>query len=57
MDKDNTLTNQEFQILAQLLDSGVRATGINIAAGGNDLISAMQKFFAMKPEEKTEENK
>ena len=57
MDTNITFTDQEFKILAQLLDNGVRATGINVAAGGEDFISAMKKFFALKPEENKSEEK
>ena len=51
MSEETKLTKSEFQILAQLIDGGIRATGINIATGGNDLISAIQKFYKLQPQE------
>ena len=50
MSEEPKLTKSEFQILAQLIDGGIRAAGINIATGGNDLISAIQKFYKLQPE-------
>lgn len=52
MSEEPKLTKSEFQILAQLIDGGIRAAGINIATGGNDLISAIQKFYKLQPEDK-----
>jgi hypothetical protein len=51
MSEEPKLTKSEFQILAQLIDGGIRAAGINIATGGNDLISAIQKFYKLQPED------
>ena len=51
MSEENKFTKNEFTIMAQLIDGGIRAAGINIAQGGNELISGLQKFFALKPEE------
>ncbi len=51
MSEETKLTKSEFQILAQLIDGGIRAAGINIATGGNDLISAIQKFYKLQPED------
>jgi len=51
MSEETKLTKSEFQILAQLIDGGIRAAGINIATGGNDLISAIQKFYKLNPED------
>ena len=51
MSEENKFTKNEFTIMAQLIDGGIRAAGINIASGGNELISGLQKFFALKPEE------
>lgn len=51
MSEEPKLTKPEFQILAQLIDGGIRAAGINIATGGNDLISAIQKFYKLQPED------
>jgi hypothetical protein len=51
MNEETKLTKSEFQILAQLIDGGIRAAGINIATGGNDLISAIQKFYKLNPED------
>jgi hypothetical protein len=51
MSEETKLTKSEFQILAQLIDGGIRAAGINIATGGNDLISAIQKFYKLQPQE------
>ena len=51
MSEENKFTKNEFTIMAQLIDGGIRAAGINFAQGGNELISGLQKFFALKPEE------
>ena len=51
MSEETKLTKLEFQILAQLIDGGIRAAGINIATGGNDLITAIQKFYKLQPQE------
>ena len=51
MSEENKFSKNEFTIIAQLIDGGIRAAGINVAQGGNELISGLQKFFALKPEE------
>ena len=54
MSEENKFSKNEFTIIAQLIDGGIRAAGINVAQGGNELISGLQKFFALKPEEAEE---
>ena len=54
MDK-NTFNSNEFKILAQLIDGGIRSAGINIATGGTELISAIQKFYQTNPDAETKE--
>ena len=44
MKKDN-LTENEFTVLAQLVDQGIRASGIQVANAGEEFISAMRKFL------------
>ena len=56
MSEETKLTKSEFQILAQLIDGGIRAAGINIATGGNDMITAIQKFYKLQPQEEQELN-
>jgi len=51
MSEEKTFTKNEFTIIAQLIDGGIKGAGINIASGGNELISGLQKFFALRPEE------
>ena len=54
---NNTLTNEQFNLLAALIDTGIKAAGLQ--AVSNDLPGAVQAFAALKPEqsepEKTEE--
>ena len=56
-DQPNTLTEQQFNLLAALIDTGIKAAGLQ--AVSNDLPRAVQAFAALKPEqpepEKTEE--
>lgn len=52
MSEEIKLTKSEFQILAQLIDGGIKFAGINITSGGNDLISAIQKFYKLNPNDK-----
>ena len=53
----NTLPEQPFNLLAALIDAGIKAAGLQ--AVSNDLPGAVQAFAKLKPEqpepEKTEE--
>jgi hypothetical protein len=51
MSEENKFSKNEFAIISQLIDGGIRAAGINVAQGGNELISGLQKFFQLRPEE------
>ena len=55
MNTNKTLTDQEFAVLAQLIDQGIRASGIQVANAGEEFISAMRKFFDLKPEQENKE--
>ena len=54
---NTTLTNEQFNLLAALIDAGIKAAGLQ--AVSNDLPGAVQAFAQLKPEqpepEKTEE--
>ena len=54
-DQPNTLTKQQFNILAQLLDLGLKTAGLS--AVSNDLPRAVQAFAALKPEQPEAEEK
>jgi hypothetical protein len=53
--KNDNLTENEFTVLAQLVDQGIRASGIQVANAGDEFISALRKFFALKPEQENKE--
>ena len=46
---NNTLTEQQFNLLAALIDAGIKAAGLQ--AVSNDLPGAVQAFAALKPEQ------
>ena len=49
-DQPNTiLTNEQFNILAALIDAGIKAAGLQ--AVSNDLPGAVQAFAQLKPEQ------
>ena len=49
MSEENKFTKNEFAIISQLIDGGIRAAGMNVCSGGNELISGLQKFFQLRP--------
>ena len=49
---NNTLTNEQFNILAALLDAGIKATGIS--AISDNLPGAIQAFATFRPEEQND---
>jgi hypothetical protein len=51
--QNTTLTNEQFNLLAALIDTGIKAAGLQ--AVSNDLPGAVQAFAALKPEPEAEE--
>ncbi len=54
-DQPNTLTEQQFNLLAALIDAGIKAAGLQAVT--NDLPRAVQAFAALKPEQPEAEEK
>ena len=54
-DQQNTLTEQQFNLLAALIDAGIKAAGLQ--AVSNDLPGAVQAFAALKPKHSEPEEK
>ena len=46
---NTTLTNEQFNLLAALIDAGIKAAGLQ--AVSNDLPGAVQAFAQLKPEQ------
>ena len=46
---NNTLTNEQFNLLAALIDTGIKAA--ELQAVSNNLTGAVQAFAALKPEQ------
>ena len=49
------ITNEQFNILAALIDAGIKAAGLQ--AVSNDLPGAVQAFAQLKPEQLEPEEK
>lgn len=47
--QNTTLTNEQFNLLAALIDAGIKAAGLQ--AVSNDLPRAVQAFAALKPQQ------
>ena len=49
---NNTLTNEQFNILAALIDAGIKATGISSIS--DNLPGAIQAFASFRPDQQND---
>lgn len=55
MDNNNTLTQEEFNLLLGLIDVGIKTAGLQSVS--DNLPAAVKKFAALRPEQLDSETK